>query len=239
LILFTLLALFFAAIVLTRRARAPLVFAALALFWLLAAGWLSAPLLYLAQRGTQAIAPPTYGAHTVIVLLGGGTEYDAADKLVPKPDALIRVVTGAEIYSACKRTGARCDVVISGGNPQHHETSEADNYLPYLLQKQVPRADVVLENRSLTTYENARNVAALLRGERYDALILITSAYHMPRALLDFQRFGLVPQPVISSTRHVQLGVLPRYNNLRNANIALHELIGLAQFYVYRRLGWF
>jgi uncharacterized SAM-binding protein YcdF (DUF218 family) len=112
-------------------------------------------------------------------------------------------------------------------------------YLPYLLQKQVPRADVVVEDRSLTTYENARNVAALLRDKPYDTLILITSAYHMPRALLDFQRFGMTPEPVISSTRHVRLGVLPRYDNLVDANIALHELIGLAQFYVYRRLGWF
>jgi uncharacterized SAM-binding protein YcdF (DUF218 family) len=239
LILFTLLALFFAGIVLTRRARAPLALAAVALFWLLAAGWLSAPLLEWAQWGTQSAAPPTYAARTVIVMLGTGTEYDDNNKLVPKHDAFARIATSADIYSACKRTGARCDVIISGGNPQHHESSEADNYLPYLLQKQVPRADIVLENRSLTTYENARNVAALLAPERYDLLILVTSAYQMPRALLDFHRFGLTPHPVVSNTRHVRVGVLPRYDNLVNANIALHELIGIAQFHVYRLLGWF
>jgi uncharacterized SAM-binding protein YcdF (DUF218 family) len=239
LILFTLLALFFAAIVLTRRARVPLALAAVALFWLLAAGWLSAPLLAWAQWGTQSVAPPAYAARTVIVMLGGGTDYDDSHKLVPKHDALVRIATSADIYSACKRTGARCDVVISGGNPQHHEAAEADNYLPYLLQKQVPRTDIMLENRSRTTYENARNVAALLQGTRYDALILITSAYQMPRALLDFHRFGLTPEPVISNTRHVRVGVLPRYDNLVNADTALHELIGIAQFHVYRLMGWF
>jgi uncharacterized SAM-binding protein YcdF (DUF218 family) len=233
------LALFFAAIVLTRRARVPLALAALVLFWLLAAGWLSAPLLAWAQWGTQSVAPPTYAARTVIVMLGGGTDYDDSHKLVPKHDALVRIATSAGIYSACKRTGARCDVVISGGNPQHHEASEADNYLPYLLQKQVPRTDIMLENRSRTTYENARNVAALLQGTRYDALILITSAYQMPRALLDFHRFGLTPEPVISNTRHVRVGVLPRYDNLETADTALHELIGIAQFHVYRLMGWF
>ena len=224
---------------LTRRLRAPLALAAVALFWLLAAGWLSAPLLDWAQWGTQSVAPPTYAARTVIVMLGGGTDYDDAHKLVPKGDALIRIATSADIYSACKRTGASCDVVISGGNPQRHEASEADNYLPYLLQKQVPRADIVLENRSHTTYENARNVAALLQDKRYDALILVTSAYQMPRALLDFHRFGLTPHPVVSNTRRVSLGVLPRYDNLVNADLALHELIGIAQFHVYRLLGWF
>jgi uncharacterized SAM-binding protein YcdF (DUF218 family) len=130
-------------------------------------------------------------------------------------------------------------VIVSGGNPQRHPATEADTYLPYLLRQNVPRADIVLEDTSRTTYENARNVSAILGQSRYDTLILVTSAYHMPRALLDFHRFGMTPEPVISSTRHVQLGVLPRYDNLVDANIALHELIGLAQFYVYRKLGWF
>lgn len=242
LILFTLLALFFAGIVLTRRARLALCIACLAFFWLLAAGWLSAPLLGWAQHD----APPsilatqaTYAARTAIVMLGSGTGYDARHNLVPRHDALARIATSAELYKACKDDGNACDVIISGGNPQRHEASEADTYLPYLLQKAVPRTDVILENRSLTTYENARNVAALLQDRRYEALILVTSAYQMPRALLDFQRFGLTPQPVISNARQVQLGLLPRYDNLVNAEIALHEFIGIAQFYVYRMVGWF
>ena len=224
---------------LTRRARAPLVAAGIALFWLLAAGWLSAPLLDWAQRGPQPAAPASYAARTAIVMLGGGTEYDADHKLVPMHDAQARIGKSADIYAQCKRTGSICKVIISGGNPQRHEVAEADNYLPYLLQKQVPRADIVLENRSLTTYENARYVAALLHDAHYGALILITSAYQMPRALLDFHRFGLAPQPVISNTRYVQVGLFPRYDNLVNAETALHELIGIAQFHVYRLIGWF
>jgi len=48
-----------------------------------------------------------------------------------------------------------------------------------------------------------------------------------------------VPQPLISSARHARLGVLPRYINLLNAEIALHELLGIAQFHLYRAIGWF
>jgi uncharacterized SAM-binding protein YcdF (DUF218 family) len=233
------LALFFAAIVLRPRARLPLACAAFALFWALAAGWLSAPLLDRAQRSQRAVAPATYAARTTIVMLGCGTYYDDTNQLVPKKDALARIATSAAIYSACKRSGANCSVIVSGGNPQHHEASEADTYLPYLLRKQVPRPDIVLENRSLNTYENARNVAALLQSTPYDSLILVTSAYHMRRALLDFHRFGLAPEPVISNTRQVRIGLLPRYENLVSAELALHELIGIAQFHVYRLLGWF
>lgn len=239
LILITLLVLFFAAIVLWKRARRPLAICTVTLFWLLAAGWLTAPLLQLVQPRWQTDAPATFAPRTAIILLGGGTVYDSDDVLVPPRDALARIAASAENYAACKRAAATCHVIVSGGNPQRHSSTEADTYLPYLLRQQVPRADIVLENSSRTTYENARNVSAILEGSRYDSLILVTSAYQMPRALLDFHRFGLAPQPMISNARHARLGVLPRYDNLVNAEIALHELIGIAQFHVYRAIGWF
>ncbi len=239
LILFTLLALFFAAIVLWKRARRPLAVGAIAVFWLLAAGWLTAPLLDLAQPREQTAMPVRFGPRTAIILLGGGTRYDHDHVLVPPRDVLARIAVSAQNYAACKRSAAICQVIVSGGNPQRHSAAEADTYLPYLLRDQVPRADIVLENTSRTTYENARNVSAILNRSPYDTLILVTSAYHMPRALLDFRRFGLEPQPMISNTRHAQLGVLPRYDNLVSAETALHELIGIAQFYVYRAIGWF
>jgi uncharacterized SAM-binding protein YcdF (DUF218 family) len=239
LILFTLLALFFAAIVLWKRARRPLTLCAVALFWLLAAGWLTAPLLDLAQPRQQSAAPATFAPRTAIILLGGGTIYDDDNVLVPPRDVLTRIEVSAENYAACKRTAATCQVIVSGGNPQRHRATEADTYLPYLLRQRVPRADIVLENSSRTTYENARNVSAIVGQSRYDALILVTSAYQMRRALLDFHRFGVAPQPLVSSARHARLGVLPRYDNLVNAELALHELIGIAQFHVYRAIGWF
>jgi uncharacterized SAM-binding protein YcdF (DUF218 family) len=239
LILFTLLALFFAAIVRWKRVRRPLILFTVILFWLLAAGWLTAPLLDLAQPLRQNAMPTTFAPRTAIILLGGGTIYDHNHVLVPPHDVLTRISASAENYVECKRSAASCQVIVSGGNPQRHPATEAETYLPYLLRQQVPRADIVLEDRSRTTYENARNVSAILGQSRYDKVILVTSAYHMPRALLDFHRFGLMPQPLISSARHVQLGVLPRYENLKSAEIALHELIGIAQFHVYRALGWF
>ncbi|WP_230413056.1 YdcF family protein [Paraburkholderia antibiotica] len=238
-ILFTLLALFFAAIVLWKRARRRLVICAIALFWLLSAGWLTAPLLDLAQPQRHSAAPAAFAPRTAIILLGGGTVYDDNDVLVPPRDVLSRIEVSAQNYAACKRAAANCQVIVSGGNPQRHSATEADTYLPYLLRQQVARSDIVLETTSRTTYENARNVSAIVGQSHYDALILVTSAYQMPRALLDFQHFGVEPQPQISSARHARLGLLPRFDNLVAAEIALHELIGIAQFHVYSAIGWF
>lgn len=239
LILFILLALFFAAIVLWKRARYPLTLCMVASFWLLAAGWLTVPLLDLVQPPQQSAAPASFAPRTAIILLGGGTVYDHEHVLVPPHDVLARIELSAQKYAACKLTAAMCQVIVSGGNPQRHRATEADTYLPYLLRQRVPRADIVLENSSLTTYENARNVSAILGQSRHDTSILVTSAYQMRRALLDFHRFGVAPQPLISNARHARLGVLPRYDNLVNAELALHELIGIAQFHVYRAIGWF
>lgn len=239
LIIFTLFAVFLVVFVLWRRARLAIAMMALLLFWLLSAGWLTAPLLALVQHGASSYPPPRFGERTVIVVLGAGTSNDVHGVLVPKPDALPRIATAASLYARCKQQARHCEVIISGGNPQGHAAAEADNYAPYLLRAQVAREDVVLENTSRTTYENAEHVARILRSERYDSLILVTSAYHMPRALMDFHRFGLTPDPVASNMRVAKCGILPRRPNLASANIALHELIGMAQFYVYRALGWF
>jgi uncharacterized SAM-binding protein YcdF (DUF218 family) len=212
------------------------------LFWLLAAGWLSAPLLDAAQHDAQPAQSgqhPDFSARNAIVLLGGGTEYDGTGRLVPKRDVFSRIATAADLYAQCRRLSTVCHVIVSGGNPQRHVASEADTCLPYLLRSGVPRPDIILENASRTTYENAAYVTAILNREHYSSSILITSAYHMPRALLDFQRFGYTPQPIVSNTRRVRPGVLPRYGNLVDAELALHELIGIVQFHVYRAIGWF
>jgi uncharacterized SAM-binding protein YcdF (DUF218 family) len=239
LIIFTLFVLFLAVFVLWRGARMMCAVVGLAFFWLLAAGWLTAPLLACMQNGALRYPPPRFGERTVIVVLGAGTRYDAQGMLVPKHDAMQRIATAASLYARCKQEARHCQVVVSGGNPQEHEAAEADNYAPYLLRAHVARDDLVLENKSRTTYENAQYVARILRNERYDSLMLVTSAYHMPRALLDFRRFALMPAPVASSARVVQRGVVPHWKNLVAANIALHELIGMVQFYVYRAVGWF
>ncbi|MEA3118867.1 MAG: hypothetical protein QOI13_2137 [Paraburkholderia sp.] len=226
---------------LCRRARLAIAISAAALLWLLAAGWLAAPLLAWAQSGTPDTPRAQFAPRTVIVMLGSGTEYDDRGALVPKTDAWARIVKTAALYSDCKHSApnASCTVIVSGGNPQRHEATEADTYAPYLLNLHVAPADLLLDNTSLTTYDNAEHVMRILHDKRYGSLILVTSAYHMPRAMLDFARFDLAPQPVIANARKIKTGVMPRLSNLVNANIAMHELIGRAQFHVYRALGWF
>lgn len=246
LILFVFFAALLALFVSWRRARAAIAVAAAVLFWLLASGWLTGVLLDLAQPAiyrtpydpSQALPRP-FGARTAIVVLGGGTRVNDDGVLVPKRDVYARLATAASLYRRCEQAGGICHVIVSGGNPEHHAASEADTYAPYLLRAGVAPRDLVLDDTSLTTWQNARNVTRLLRAQPVDTLLLVTSAYHMPRALLDFRRFGADPVPVAGGMRRARTGWLPRLANLQSAQTALHELIGIAQFHVYRMIGWF
>jgi uncharacterized SAM-binding protein YcdF (DUF218 family) len=249
LILFVLFAAFLVLLVLWRRGRTVVAIAGVVLLWLLASGWLTGALLDLAQPASYRTPydpskplPVAFGGRTAIVVLGGGTHVNDAGVLVPRRDVYARLSTAASLYARCREAGGACRVIVSGGNPEHHAATEADTYAPYLLRAGVARTDLVLENASLTTWQNARNVTRLLAAQPQDAnatLLLVTSAYHMPRALLDFRRFGTNPLPVVSSTRLALTGWWPHVANLESAETALHELIGIAQFHVYRMIGWF
>lgn len=74
-------------------------------------------------------------------------------------------------------------------------------------------------------------------GRAHDSrLIIVTSAYHMRRSLRAFQAFGLDPQLYVSNARRGQVTLLPRLGSVETSEIALHELVGLAQLRVYRWL---
>jgi uncharacterized SAM-binding protein YcdF (DUF218 family) len=239
LVLITLLLLFFALFAVWRPRRRAVATVCIVLFWALGAGWLSAPLLHLAQRGFEEKSTPQdvhFASRTTFVLLGGGTRYDDDKRLVPKRDAFVRIVVTAELYRECGRAGGACRVIVSGGNPQHHEQAEADNYAPFLLARGVGATDLVRENESLDTYQNARNVASIVQPERDETLVLITSAYHMHRALLAFNAFGLDAQAFVSNVRQPKATFFPRSRGFIDAETALHELVGVARFYVYRSL---
>jgi uncharacterized SAM-binding protein YcdF (DUF218 family) len=240
LVLITLLLLFFALFAVWRQRRRAIAVVCVMLFWALGAGWLSAPLLHVAQRGFEETSDPRnmhFASRTIFVLLGGGTRYDDHKHLVPKRDALIRIAATADLYRECRRAGGTCSVIVSGGNPQHHEQAEADNYAPFLLARGVSAADLIRENTSLNTYENARNVAKIVGPARDGSMVLITSAYHMRRSLVAFTAFGLDTQAFVTNVRQPRPTFFPRRHGFIDAETGLHETVGLARFYVYRRLG--
>jgi uncharacterized SAM-binding protein YcdF (DUF218 family) len=235
LVLITLLLLFFALFALWRRRRAQIAVFVLLVAWAFGSGWLTRPLLNLAQSGFMDTVKPHFAPDTTSVLMGGGTDRTDAG-LVPKQDAMARIAATATLYRQCRDTGASCRVILSGGDPQHHGQAEADNYAPYVIAQGVDPKDLIRENKSYNTYQNAQNVAAIVGHSHDNGLIVVTSAYHMRRALEAFGAFGYHPQTYVSDVRENPVTFLPRFRSFENGEIAAHELVGAARFHVWRWL---
>ncbi len=90
-------------------------------------------------------------------------------------------------------------LLLSGGsgNPFNQSWREARAVVPLLVRFGVCREDILVEARSRNTRENAVQSKALLDslGLAEGSLLLVTSAWHMPRAEGCFRKVGLEVQP--------------------------------------------
>ncbi|HEC06231.1 MAG TPA: YdcF family protein, partial [Thiolapillus brandeum] len=145
----------------------------------------------------SADALPNAGA---IVLLGGMTH-----GIVPGTGnadlsgEVDRLLYAASLYKA----GRAPLLLLAGGNAKGYEP-EAVSMRKVLVTLGVPRKAMLLEARSRNTRQNAKYAAQILRQRGISRIILVTSAYHMGRALFEFQQQGLEEYPAATDYQVVE-----------------------------------
>jgi uncharacterized SAM-binding protein YcdF (DUF218 family) len=151
-----------------------------------------------------------------------------------------RLLHALQLY----REGKIGKFIISGGSGALREAAatEAGELRKILLLAQVPEADILLEDQSRNTRENALNTRTLLsRHPELRRLLLITSAFHMRRATGSFRKAGLEVTPFATdfysgdrrySPAHL---LLPQERSLYEWQRLLHEITG---YLVYAVLGY-
>jgi uncharacterized SAM-binding protein YcdF (DUF218 family) len=182
---------------------------------------------------------PSHGAPAGIVVLGGAISpgvSDARDS-VGLDEAAERITATAEL--ARRYPDAR--IIFSGGSGSllEHDGPEAPFAVRELLALGVAHDRIIAEEQSRNTIENAafsRLLANPKPGERW---LLLTSAYHMPRAMAAFRavEFPVEAYPVDWRTRgwvDVQRGFPTLSEGLRRTDAATREWVGLV---VYRLTG--
>jgi uncharacterized SAM-binding protein YcdF (DUF218 family) len=119
------------------------------------------------------------------------------------------------------------------------EGPEADVAKTYFATMGVDMSRVLFETRSRNTYENAAFTNQLPGVDISQPWLLVTSAWHMPRAMATFQKMGwnvtALPVDYFSSSETRWLS----YSLFRGAEawqIALHEYIGLAAYWIAGRI---
>lgn len=133
-------------------------------------------------------------AFDAIVLLG--VELDAQDH--PTQELHVRVQAAAQAYAR----GAAGVIVASGGRLPGHRAAEATVMARLLGEAGVPDAAVVLEDQSQNTMENMRFTAAKLGGAKGRRVLVVTSDYHLRRAVLTARRAGFRARGCAAALEH-------------------------------------
>lgn len=216
---------------LIRCIRASIIVQALALFLFAGIGYGLIPhlMLYPLQNQYRSLPEPQWGKHNTIILLTGG----ATVAVIAEVAAWFRIQTAARLFQACKDSHNGCTLLVSGGDVGDQGISVAENYQKALLQSGITQDEITLETRSMNTWQNAKFSCELLKKNPHEKVFLVTSGYHLKRALLDFSHFGVDAVPVPANFLDIETSLFPTTENIESNDSALHEYLGLLQFYLY------
>ena len=170
------------------------------------------------------------------IVLGGISAYDKHTNRHNFNKHADRLFDAEELY----HKGIIKKFMLSGGNGLlfNNGYMEANSLRDYLLKKQIPKEDIIIENTSRNTKENAINSVKILKNKYNDGkFLLITSAGHIKRAQLCFKKAGLAvtpyPTDCITSYRNfsIEYILIPRVEAIEKWEDLIHEWIG---YVVYR-----
>jgi len=149
-----------------------------------------------------------------IVLLLGGRESD--------------VLRASEVLRIAHLTNQRTRIIISGTDPINPKSGEAPAVREFFVARGVPAENIIIEGASRNTWENVRNTAKIVGEQRF---FLVTSAYHMKRAMIEFERVGANSIPAPTDFRkkgeYTIFDFFPNAKDLRNSDLAIREYFGI------------
>ncbi len=179
-----------------------------------------------------------YPEAQAIVVLGGATANNRINWFEPLEPAttVARVDTAAELYKQHKAPR----ILVSGG-ALSGDVSEARGMAARLKTLGIPAEDIILENESRTTHENAELTVQELEDHDIHSILLVTSALHMPRSMASFSKFRLdvtaapnPPQITVPEDKDFSL-FIPNERALAGSRSILKEYVGVV---VYWLRGW-
>ena len=187
----------------------------------------------IAQESKESGALKEWRHLDAVVVLGGGTVSGSPEKGSDdlRAEPLKRLLYGVRIYREVKKDRTSKTYLILSGGRVFDVGQEAEAVIMgrYASEWDVEPGSILLEPDSRTTWQNARNVATRFRPRK---IILVTSAYHMPRAMWCFTRQGVevIPAPTdYKANRGVPYDLesfLPTLEGFQNVRRALHEYLG-------------
>ena len=174
--------------------------------------------------------------YDVGIVLGGSMRYyNNETQRVVYGSSVDRVLQAIQLYHDKKIK----KILLSGGSgyvlmPDWKEAA----WLAQMIYKcGIPEEDVIVENESRNTYENAVFAARILKTNQYgNRFLLITSATHMRRSLLCFEKAALTVEPYPVDERSGKgiytpdKIIVPDVENINNWDTLIHEWLGMISY---------
>lgn len=193
-------------------------------------------LMRVAESGVERPAVRAFPSGDAIVVLSIGR------KTAPGPDGVSewedanRFFGGIELFHAHKAPL----LIFTGARANGERVTEGEVLTDVARQLGIPGASIVTTKPVLNTADEARETASLLRGRGLSSptVLLVTSAYHIPRARALFAREGLTVHPfpvdfTVSAARRTSvIDFVPSAGGLSHTHIALREFYGRAYYWL-------
>ncbi|MFO2548010.1 YdcF family protein [Alicyclobacillus cycloheptanicus] len=145
---------------------------------LLAFGFLRAAAYGIRRQGRRERPLP---ADTGIVLGAYTDGYRPSDPLVARLRAALHLY----------RHGYVRVLIVSGGRGEDETVAESSSMKRFLILNGVPPEVILEDRRSRDTWENLRNSMSLMQTYHLKTAVIITSDYHLPRALAVARQLGM------------------------------------------------
>jgi len=151
-----------------------------------------------------------------IVLLLGGPESD-----------VLRASEALRIYNLKPEK----PIIYIAGRNFLSKQNQALKLKNYLIERGIDEQNVLLEDKSKTTFESAQNIKKILKQEPF---FLITSAYHLYRSMWIFEKNDTNPIPAPTDFKiqneYNFFDFFPKANNLKNVDSSFHEYFGIVYY---------
>lgn len=192
------------------------------------------------ERDQVPLAVSEAGTADAVVVLGGILGSAHAPGAIPSwNDPVERYEAGVALVLA----GRAEKLIFTGASRSWHGewTTEGEQLRRLAIERGVPEEKIIVTRLVANTATEAAAVADLMRDRGWRKIILVTSAWHMPRSLLLFQRAGVACQPFpvdFRSDRIRTVGLMdfvPQGEAWMKTEMAIREMYGYAFYWVIKR----
>lgn len=180
------------------------------------------------------------GNYEYAILLGGMSVDDEELNRVQFFRGVDRLIQAIDLY----KRGKVKKIIFTGGSGRvlKPEMKEAALVKPYMLKMGLAEEDLIIENESKNTRENALFTKKIVDSlQLKNDFLLVTSAFHMRRSIGCFQKTGYVVTPYstdrYAGPRKYEFDHLfiPNVSTINDWNNLVHEIVG---YFIYKIMGY-